>query len=66
VTQDVTLGENIRGIAMGWVAKPYLNVNVYAAYPLRSDAWLDCGIVDEALGLVRQHGATIACRLGTD
>jgi hypothetical protein len=63
VDQTVQLGEHISAIAMDWVAKPFLNVNVYSARQSSSDNILDCGMIDEPLGRVRQRDAVISCTL---
>ncbi len=56
-------GQHIGEIAMDWVAKPFLNVNVYSARQSSGDNILDCGMIDEPLGRVRQREAVIACTL---
>jgi hypothetical protein len=63
VDQTVQLGEHIGQIAMDWVAKPFLNVNVYSARQSGSDNILDCGMIDEPLGRLRQRVAVITCEL---
>jgi hypothetical protein len=45
------------------VANPFLNVNVYSARESSSDNILDCGMIDEPLGRVRQREPVITCTL---